>query len=167
MTKKTGFTLVELLVVIAVIGMLIGMLLPAVQAARGTARRMQCKSNLHQLGVAMEQYMLWQGNNAKFPDVVKMPSVDPLRPSILDVLGPYAEGNEAAFQCPDDTKYAPVQKLSYEYSTRLARKTRREALLGRHGEDLKSSDVMVLFDFESWHSNDYNALYMDGHVTSF
>lgn len=64
---------------------------------------------LVELLVVMEQYMLWQGNNARFPDVVKMPSIDPARPSILDVLGPYTEGNEAAFQCPSDTKYARGQ----------------------------------------------------------
>ena len=49
---RRGFTLVELLVVIAIIGVLIGLLLPAVQAARESARRSQCKNQLKQLGLA-------------------------------------------------------------------------------------------------------------------
>lgn len=50
--KRSGFTLVELLVVIAIIGVLIGLLLPAVQAARESARQSQCRSNLKQLTLA-------------------------------------------------------------------------------------------------------------------
>src|SRR5438128_12702019 len=65
-SKHKAMTLVELLVVIAIIGVLIAMLLPALQVARGAARAASCKNNMRQIGLAVLQFC--DTHKGQFPD---------------------------------------------------------------------------------------------------
>ena len=97
-TAATAFTLVELLVVIAIIGILVALLLPAVQASREAARRMRCTSNLRQIGQALHNY---HDSHGRLPYASSFDSID--------------TGTWAAFILPQIEQQPLYDKLDFSW----------------------------------------------------
>jgi len=96
---RRAFTLVELLVVVAIIAALIGILLPAVQAARAAARRTQSASNLRQVGLAMG--MFCDTHKGKFPQTSHTGNEED---SWIYTVAPFMENVDEIRICPEDPK---------------------------------------------------------------
>lgn len=99
--RRVGFTLVELLVVVAIIGTLVALLLPAVQSVRAAARRTQCGSNMRQVGLAMGQFC--DSHRGRFPETSHNEANDEQR-SWIYTIAPFMESVDAVRICPDDRK---------------------------------------------------------------
>ncbi len=114
---RSGFTLVELLVVIGIIGILLGLLLPAVQAVREAARRTQCTNNLKQLGLALHNY---HGAHRQIPQAAYEVGENPVEGDIASLSGwtwgtmvlPFVE--QAALFNSFDTRFRPTDAMNIE-----------------------------------------------------
>lgn len=122
--RRAGFTMIELLVVLAVIALLCALLLPAVQVARESARRTQCQSNLKQLGLALHNFEAAKGHFPSLAFVAELlPFLDQKAVADLLLIAGNTDTRVYAIQiptygCPSDPAPANgVMSYSGNYTT--------------------------------------------------
>ncbi|MCP5526215.1 MAG: type II secretion system protein [Verrucomicrobiales bacterium] len=111
--RPAAFTLVEVLVVIAIIGILAGLLMPGLGRAKGKALSTACLNNLHQIGLAMEIYV--QDNDHRLPVCAQMPTLNPELTPLTTALAPFLHASNV-FKCPGDRATFAREGTSYEWN---------------------------------------------------
>lgn len=185
---RSGFTLLEILVVIALIAILAGLLFPVFPLVREKARQSSCAANLHQIGQATAIYRAdyddrypyaisnWTRNHYEGFQGTRFYSIIPKLPSLQDALYPYTK-SYALFRCPSDSELKSYASSGGNNFATTGMSYTFDMWLGLYGvldsEVQDTSRVVYLDDAGSlWHnggSEEYfdlrgNALFLDNHV---
>lgn len=191
MSRRRGFTLLELLVVVAIIGTVMAILLPALNKVRSQAKRTMCASNLKQVGVGLRSYL--SESKDRLPYASFMPSLGPFPLStknpiyIAEILETHVGDEPRVFRCPLDDNgdrrpapnngktYFESEKSSYEYRWQFAGRTTAEVaarIERRVGEPIPDNTIWIMRDYDNFHGKGGSVgarryLYGDGHVTDY
>lgn len=160
---KRGFTLVEILIAICVIGVLVALAIPLISVTKGRADAANCLNRLRVLGVSLNLYV--SEHEMKLPMLkAGRTSRSEEEPVIDNTIDQYID-NKEVFRCPADPKVAAESGTSYYWNSALS------------GQPLASlnflglpelSKIPVLMDKEGWHKysqHKVNYLFADGHAT--
>ncbi|MFY8217334.1 MAG: type II secretion system protein [Chthoniobacterales bacterium] len=166
-----AFTLIELLIVVAIIGMLVALTAPAIENARERAESAKCLTNLRNIGVAVLSYVA--DNDNRFPIIETDPTNPVYDPSeeagtLLTVLGDYGV-TEQGLRCPTDLRtFNNFEKRgsSYEWRPLLDDELASSPVIfTRRGMRYPpSSKIRLVMDFEPVHRGRPNLLFADGRV---
>ncbi len=168
-----GFTLVELLVVMAIISLLVGLAYPALQSALASARSTQCATNLHSIGVAVTQAAT--DNDNQYPPIAQAASnpyagTNIQAHDLADTLSPYGI-TTASLQCPVDVAQSlsayKQYGSSYEWNPAFDDEVTVTPIIYWSATvqiPVNSSRVRLCTDFNAIHNGRMNILYGDGHV---
>ncbi len=157
MKKRSGFTLTELLVVLAVIAALAGISYPIARSAIAKSREAACLTRLGGLGIALESYL--QDHNRFLPSMaIGRASKNEDVPVLDTVLLPYVE-NPEAFRCPADQAVFGKTGCSYGWTSMLSGEPVSQ--LSLFGITDRPDKIPLIFDKEAWHPGGANLLYAD------
>jgi prepilin-type N-terminal cleavage/methylation domain-containing protein/prepilin-type processing-associated H-X9-DG protein len=159
-----GFTLLEILVVLVIVGVLAGLAVPMYQRVVEGGRATGCISNLRNIGAALNLYLA--ENNMTMPTLkAGRASLDDDVPVIDNTLQKYAQ-EKAIFACPSDKKYAAATGTSYSWNSGLNGQSATN--LNFLGLVKDTGHIPILGDKEGFHpytDSKVNILYADGHAT--
>jgi prepilin-type N-terminal cleavage/methylation domain-containing protein len=145
-SRISGFTLVELLVVLVILGALTGLAIPIIRSSMASADKAGCLSNLRQVGIGLQLYL--QENQQRLPPLeAGRRSRDEDLPVLETVLLPYVDGPEV-FRCPADPESFHASGSSYLWNT--TQSGQRATRLSFFGTEDPSRIPLVL-DKEAWH----------------
>lgn len=170
LVKGVAFSLVELLVVIAVIGILAALSLPVLNRAEESGRSTACISNLHQIGLALEMYV--DANNNTLP-VMRDAPMDTNAPPTnslpdVDMVLKNDLGNTNVLRCPSDFQgIFQLTGSSYSWNSLLNGENANHLVV--LGMNFNPHAIPVFFDKQSFHealgpTKAVNYLYADGHI---
>jgi len=155
--KRRGFSLMEILIVIAVLAVIAGIGIPLARSAVGKSREAACLNNLRSLGVALESYL--QEHSQKLPELAAGRSSKTSDEAVLETtLLPYVETPEA-FKCPQDAVQYAKSGSSYLWNS-----TQNGLLVTElkfFGIKDRPDKIPLITDKEAWHPSGTNFLYAD------